>query len=77
MEPARVSSPQVDLARCSWDKTPTLLALQSPPLLLPTIGNFILSNIARGEKRGRTECKHRIVLVTRGESHAAKVEEEG
>ena len=30
MEPARVSSPQVDLTRCSLDKTPTLLVLQCP-----------------------------------------------
>ena len=29
MEPARVSSPQVDLTRCGLDKTPTLLVLQS------------------------------------------------
>ena len=28
MEPARVSSPQVDLTRCGLDKTPTLLVLQ-------------------------------------------------
>ena len=27
MEPARVSSPQVDLTRCGLDKTPTLLFL--------------------------------------------------
>ena len=30
MEPARVSSPQVDLTRCGLDKTPTLLVLQCP-----------------------------------------------
>ena len=29
VEPARVSSPQVDLTRCGLDKTPTLLVLQS------------------------------------------------
>ena len=29
VEPARVSSPQVDLTRCGLGKTPTLLALQS------------------------------------------------
>ena len=30
VEPARVSSPQVDLTRCGLDKTPTLLVLQCP-----------------------------------------------
>ena len=66
MEPARVSSPQVDLTRCGLDKTPTLLVLQCPGATRSAEGEEVHSWDAgprwqsRGEARPRAEVGDHI-----------------